>query len=145
MLQPLLPMPNYFLAKTDPETYSWDDFEKDKITSWDGIRNYAARNHMKAMKKGDIVLIYHSGGESSIKGLATVTKEAYQDPTTDETAWISVELKAGKKLKNEITLKQVKANSKLKNMLLIKISRLSVMPVNESEFNEIISMTESNK
>ena len=136
-------MPNYFLTKTDPETYSWDDFEKDKITSWDGIRNYAARNHMKSMKKGDLILMYHSGGESSIKGLAIVTKEAYQDPTTDEVAWISVELKAGKKLKNEITLKQVKANSKLKNMLLIKISRLSVMPVSENEFNEIISMSEN--
>lgn len=136
-------MPNYFLTKTDPETYSWNDFEKDKITSWDGIRNYAARNHMKSMKKGDIILMYHSGGESSIKGLAIVTKEAYQDPTTDEIAWISVELKAGKKLKNEITLKQVKANSKLKNMLLIKISRLSVMPVSENEFNEIISMSEN--
>ena len=136
-------MPNYFLTKTDPETYSWNDFEKDKITSWDGIRNYAARNHMKSMKKGDIILMYHSGGESSIKGLAIVTKEAYQDPTTDEVAWISVELKAGKKLKNEITLKQVKANGKLKNMLLIKISRLSVMPVSENEFNEIISMSEN--
>lgn len=131
---------NYFLAKTDPDTYAWEDFKKEGSTSWDGIRNYAARNHLKAMKKGDLVLIYHSGGESCIKGIATVTKEFYQDPTTTEEAWVSVGLKAGKTFKREITLNEIKKNGKLKNMLLIKISRLSVMPVLEEEYLELVKM-----
>lgn len=135
-------MPGYFLVKSDPETYSWEDLEKEKKTSWDGIRNYAARLHLLSMKKGDVVLVYHSGGESSIKGLATVSKSAYRDQTADDETWVSVELVAGNKLKHDVTLKAIKANAKLKNMLLIKISRLSVMPVAESEFLEIIRMSE---
>jgi predicted RNA-binding protein with PUA-like domain len=131
---------NYWLVKTDPDTYSWDDFVKEKQTSWDGIRNYAARLHLRNMKKGDTVLVYHSGGVSSVKGLATVTKEFYQDPTTDDDAWVSVGLKAGKPLGKEVTLGEIKSNPKLKNMMLIKISRLSVMPVTKNEFDEIISM-----
>jgi predicted RNA-binding protein with PUA-like domain len=134
-------MPGYFLVKTDPDTYSWEDFVKEKNTSWDGIRNYAARLHLKAMRKGDVVLFYHSGGESVLKGLATVTKTAYQDPTTKED-WVSVGLLAGKKLKREISLKEIKSNPNLKNMLLLKISRLSVMPVTEEEYREIIRISE---
>jgi predicted RNA-binding protein with PUA-like domain len=131
---------NHWLVKTDPETYSWDDFKEEGKTSWDGVRNYAARIHLRNMKKGDRVLIYHSGGDSDIRGLATITKEHYQDPTTKEDAWISVELKADKKLSRFVTLKEIKANKKLKDMLLIKISRLSVMPVKEEEFEEILKM-----
>ena len=134
---------HYWLVKTDPETYSWEDFKKEGNTNWDGIRNYAARNHLKGMKKGDKVLVYHSGGECEIRGLATVTKEFYQDPTTEENAWVSVGLKANNAFKNTVSLEQVKKNSKLKNMLLIKISRLSVMPVAEDEFNTIIEMSEA--
>ncbi len=133
---------NYWLIKTDPETYSWDDLKKESSTSWDGIRNYAARNHMKAMKNGDKVLVYHSGGESEIRGLATVTKEFYQDPTTEEIAWVSVGIKANNSLKKNISLQEIKKNNKLKNMLLIKISRLSVMPVSEDEFNTIVELSE---
>jgi predicted RNA-binding protein with PUA-like domain len=131
----------YWLVKTDPDTYSWEHFAAEKETSWDGIRNYAARNHMRDMKKGDKVLVYHSGGESEIRGLATVTRESYQDPTTDETAWLSVGLKAGKKLKKAVTLAAIKLNKKLRNMMLIKISRLSVMPVTEEEYEEILKMS----
>jgi predicted RNA-binding protein with PUA-like domain len=133
----------YWLVKSDPETYSWNDLVRDKETSWDGIRNYAARNHLRDMKKGDQVLVYHSGGESAVVGTASVTKEHYQDPTTNEDAWISVRLKAGKTLDAPVSLSAIKANSKLKEMLLIKISRLSVMPVTESEYNEVLRMSKS--
>ena len=132
---------NYWLVKTDPETYSWEDLKKEGNTSWDGIRNYAARNHLKAMKKGDKVLVYHSGGECEIRGLATITKEFYQDPTTEENAWVSVGLKAINAFKNNVSLQEIKKNSKLKNMLLIKISRLSVMPVEKDEYNTILEMS----
>src|SRR5436190_2572329 len=132
---------NYWLVKSDPETYSWDDFIKEKNASWDGVRNYAARLHLNAMKKGDQVLFYHSGGETIIKGLATVTKESYQDPTTKDTAWVSVGLAAGKKFKKEVSLAQIKANKKLKDIKLIKISRLSVMPITKGEFDEILDMS----
>ncbi len=131
---------NYWLVKSEPETYSWSDLVKDDSTSWDGVRNYAARNHLKGMKKGDKVLYYHSGGESSVVGVATVQKEFYQDPTTDEIAWVSVLLKAGKPLKKPVTLSQIKADKRLKNMPLVKIGRLSVSPVTEEEFEVIVGM-----
>ncbi len=131
----------HWLIKTDPDTYSWDDFKKEGETSWDGIRNYAARLHLMAMKKGDKVLVYHSGGESEIKGLATITKEFYEDPTTKEDAWVSVGVKAGKSLKNPVSLAEIKKTKKLQNMLLIKISRLSVMPVTEEEYATILEMS----
>ena len=133
---------NHWLVKTDPDTYKWDDLKKDGTTSWDGIRNYAARLHLRAMKKGDKVLVYHSGGESEIKGLATISKECYQDPTTKED-WVSVGLKAGKTLSRGITLKEIKSAAGLKNMVLLKISRLSVSPVTEDEYNLIIKLSES--
>lgn len=133
---------NYWLVKSEPETYSWADLQKDKTTSWDGVRNYAARNHLKGMKKGDQVLFYHSGGESSIVGIAHVTKEFFQDPTTDEPAWVSVILKAEKSLKKPVTLSQVKSDKRLKNMLLVKIGRLSVMPVAVDEFDTILEMAD---
>jgi predicted RNA-binding protein with PUA-like domain len=133
---------NYWLVKSDPDTYSWEDLLKEKETSWDGIRNYAARLHLRAMKKGDNVLVYHSGGESAVMGTAKVSKESYQDPTTKDDAWVSVGLKAGKALKKPITLSEIKTNKKLKDIKLIKISRLSVMPLTESEYDEILSMSE---
>ncbi len=131
---------NYWLVKSEPETYSWNDLVKDESTSWDGVRSYAARNHLKGMKKGDKVLYYHSGGESAIVGIATVAKEFFQDPTTEEDAWVSVMLKSGKPLKTPVTLSKIKADKRLKNMLLVKIGRLSVMPVTEDEFETILEM-----
>ena len=97
---------NYWLVKSDPETYSWQDLLKDGKTSWDGVRNYAARIHLRGMKKGDLVLVYHSGGESVVLGIASISKEYYQDPTTKDDAWVSVELKAVKALTNGVTLKK---------------------------------------
>jgi predicted RNA-binding protein with PUA-like domain len=134
---------NYWLVKTEPGTYSWSDLVKDESTSWDGVRNYAARNHLKNMKKGDRVFVYHSGGESSVVGIASVQSDlgGYQDPTTDETAWVSVMLKAEKKLNKPVTLAQIKADKRLKNMLLVKIGRLSVMPVAKEEFDTILEMS----
>ena len=131
---------NYWLVKSDPDTYSWHDLLKDGNTSWDGIRNYAARNHLKGMKKGDRVLVYHSVGESAVIGIASVSKEHFQDPTTDEIAWVSVNLKAEKALKQPVTLSQIKSDPSLKNMMLVKIGRLSVMPVTKEEFESIVKM-----
>jgi len=128
-----------WLVKSEPGTYSWSDLVKDGNTSWDGVRNYAARIHLKAMKKGDKVLFYHSGGESAVVGIATVQKEFYQDPTTDD-AWVSVGIKAGKALKKPVPLSQVKADKQLKNMALVRISRLSVSPVTDEEFEVIVKM-----
>lgn len=133
---------NYWLVKSDPDTYAWSDLLKDGKTSWDGVRNYAARIHLRAMKKGDKVLVYHSGGESMVLGIASVTKEFYQDPTTKDEAWISVELKAEKSLKQPVTLQQIKSEKKLANIALIKISRLSVMPVTPDEYQKILEMAE---
>ena len=131
---------NYWLVKTEPDTYSWNDLVKDGSTSWDGVRNYAARLHLKGMEKGDKVLVYHSGGESSVIGIASVQKEHYQDPTTKDEAWVSVMLKSEKALKKPVTLAQIKADKRLKNMPLVKIGRLSVSPVKEEEFEVILEM-----
>lgn len=127
----------YWLVKSDPEEYSFENLLKDGKASWDGIRNYAARNHLKAMKKGDKVLVYHSGGISAVVGTATVTKAFYRDPTADDDTWVSVELKAGRALEKPVTLAEIKKDKRLKDMILLKISRLSVMPVTEEEFTII--------
>ncbi len=132
---------NYWLVKTEPDVYSWDMFVADRTTHWDGVRNYAARNHMQAMKKGDVVVFYHTGDERQAVGLATVVKEAYQDPTTDEQAWVCVDLKAGKKLKQPITLAQIKADPILRNTALVRIGRLSVLPLTEQEYLQFISLS----
>ena len=133
---------NYWLIKSDPETYSWDDLVKDKKTTWDGIRNYQARNNIRLMKKGDSLLVYHSNlGE--VAGLAEVTKEAFQDPTTDDKNWVAVEIKAVKKLKTPVTLAEIKSNNKLQDIPLIKNTRLSVMPVKKADYDEIVKMSDS--
>jgi len=130
----------YWLVKSDPETYGWPEFNKDKKTSWDGIRNYAARIHLKAMKRGDEVLFYHSNKDAGVVGLAKVTKEFYPDPTAKEEGWVSVELQCIKPLKNPVLLSAIKAEKKLKDMQLIKISRLSVSPVTAEEYATILKM-----
>jgi len=130
----------YWLVKSEPSAYSWDQLVKDKQTCWSGIRSYASRIHLKAMKKGDKVLYYHSNEGLDIVGIATVAKEFYQDPTTDDEAWVAVDLKADKKLKKPVTLAQIKAEKRLSQMALIKISRLSVTPVTAEEWKVIMEM-----
>src|SRR5215218_9859286 len=121
----------YWLVKSEPFKYSWEQFVNDKQTHWDGVRNYAARNNLRAMKKGDEVLFYHSNEGLEIVGIAKVVKEAYQDPTTDEEAWVVVDLKPVKKLKQPVTLKQIKADERLKDIDLLRLGRLSVGTVKE--------------
>ena len=123
--------------------YSWDQFVADKKTHWDGVRNYAARNFLKEMKKGEQVFYYHSNEGLEIVGIAKVVKEFYQDPTTEEDAWVAVDLAPVKKLKNPVSLSSMKANKKLANMALIKIGRLSVSPVTDGEWDVIMKMSAS--
>jgi predicted RNA-binding protein with PUA-like domain len=134
---------NYWLVKSEPSKYSWDKFESDKQTFWDGVRNYQARNNLKAMKKGDLVLWYHSNQGKEIVGIAKVVKEAYQDPTTSDPNWVVVDLKPFKKLKNPVSLELIKADPKLQQIGLIKQSRLSVMPVTAAEFDHILALSEN--
>lgn len=134
---------NYWLVKSEPSVYSWDQFNIDKKTFWNGVRNYAARNNMREMKKGDEVFYYHSNEGMEIVGIAKVVKEFYQDPTTDNPNWVVVDLKPVKKLKTPVTLAQAKKESKLSNMELIKNSRLSVQKVTEEEWNFILKMGEN--
>ncbi len=133
---------NYWLVKSEPTTYSWEQFNKDGVTQWTGVSNYAARIYLRAMKKGDEVLFYHSNIGKEIVGIAKVTKEAYQDPTTIDNAWVCVDLKPLKKLKNAVQLSIVKADSILKNMPLVRIARLSVMPVTKEEFMRVMQLSE---
>jgi predicted RNA-binding protein with PUA-like domain len=130
---------NYWLVKTEPGTYSWDNLVSDKTTVWDGVKNYQARNNMNIMKKGDVIFIYHSGAEKSIIGTAKVTKEAFPDPKDME--WVAVEISAGKKLKQPVTLAQVKSDKTLTNMTLVKQGRLSVQPVTKDEVDQILLLS----
>jgi predicted RNA-binding protein with PUA-like domain len=129
----------YWLVKSEPFIYSWDQFVQEKQTFWDGIRSYAARLHLRAMKKGEEVLFYHSNEGLEIVGIATVIKEAYQDPTTPED-WSAVDLKAKKKLPKPVGLAQIKSDPRLSNMALVRIGRLSVSPVTESEWQAIMEL-----
>jgi predicted RNA-binding protein with PUA-like domain len=133
----------YWLVKSEPFKYSWEQFEKDGKTFWDGVRNYAARNHLKTMKKGDQVLWYHSNEGLEIVGIAKVAKEAYQDPTTEEEAWVAVDLKPYKKLKKPVSLAQVKTEKRLKNMALVRLGRLSVQPVTDDEWKVVMELAET--
>lgn len=130
----------YWLVKSEPFKYSWDQFVADGRTHWDGVRNYAARNNLRAMKKGDQVLWYHSNEGLEIVGIAKVVKESYQDPTTPDPAWLAVDLAPLKKLKKPVTLAQMKAEKSLANMDLIRLGRLSVGTVKEDEFKKILEM-----
>ena len=134
---------NHWLVKSEPFKYSWEQFEKDKKTIWDGVRNYAARNNLKAMKKGDLVFWYHSNEGKEIVGIAKVVKEYYQDPTTEDPNWVVVELAPFKKLKKPVSLEQVKADKRLQNMDLVRLSRLSVGAVKPEEFDTVLAMAET--
>jgi len=131
---------NYWLIKSEPFKYSWDQLVNEKKTYWDGVRNYLARNYLKAMKKGDKIFFYHSNEGLEIVGIAKVIKEFYQDPTTPEPAWVVVDIAPVRKLKKPITLTQIKAEKDLQEMSLIKSMRLSVQPVREEEWNKILEM-----
>lgn len=131
---------SYWLVKSEPSAYSWDQFVKDGKTFWNGVRNYAARNNLKAMKKGDEVLFYHSNEGLEIVGIARVIKEHYQDPTTKEEAWVVVDLKPVKKLKKPVPLAELKKDKRLADMDLIRLGRLSVQTVKESEWKVIMEM-----
>jgi len=130
----------YWILKSDPESYGWDNLVKDKITTWDGVRNYQARINLNAMQKNDKALIYHSNSDKAIIGTAKITKEAFPDKTSSEEGWVAVEITAGKKFKKPVTLLQIKADSRLKDIGLVRNSRLSVIPLSEQEFEIITEM-----
>lgn len=130
----------YWLVKSEPFKYSWDDFVKDKKTIWDGVRNYGARNNLRSMQLNDQVFFYHSNEGVEIVGIAKVSKTSFQDPTTDDPNWLSVELKPVKKLKNSVPLRRIKQEPSLQNMALIKLSRLSVQPVTEDEWFTVLEI-----
>src|SRR5215210_7210672 len=124
-----------WLVKSEPAKYSWDKFVEDKQTHWDGVRNYTARNNLKAMKKSDEVFFYHSNEGLEIVGIAKVVKEAYQDPTTDDTNWVVVDLKPARKMKKPVTLATIKAEPRLEGIALVKLGRLSVVPITDEQWD----------
>ena len=136
---------NYWLLKSEPSTWSWEDQVKSKIDMWDGVRNYQARNNLMKMKKGDQCFFYHSVNEKSIVGIVEVHKEHYPDPTDKSKKFVAIDVKAVKKLKYPVTLDRIKTNHKLKEIPLIKQSRLSVMPLTIDEFTEILKLSNINE
>jgi predicted RNA-binding protein with PUA-like domain len=134
---------NYWLVKSEPYKYAWEELLKDKWTYWDGVRNYAARNHMRAMEKGDLALYYHSNEGKEIVGCTRIIKEAYQDPTTEDEKWSAVDLEPVATFNKNVTLKEIKATPELSEMKLVKIGRLSVSPVTKEEFELILKMAET--
>lgn len=136
------PKKNHWLVKQEPAKYPWTQLLEDKETLWDGVRNYQARNNLRAMKKGDLVLYYHSNDDRAVVGVCKVTKEFYPDPTAKEGDWSVVDLKPVKTLKRMVTLKEIKATKSLQEISLIKQSRLSVMPVTAKHFETILKMAE---
>ena len=123
--------------KTEPGTYSWEDLLRDKKTFWDGVRNYQARNYLNEMKKGDLVLYYHSVNEKKVVGIARVIRESYQDPSTTDERWVAVDIEPVRSLENPVTLAAIKSDEGLAEMVLVKNSRLSVQPVKKHEFELI--------
>ncbi len=133
-------MKNYWLVKSEPSSYSWTDLVRDKSTSWTGVRNFMARKNLRAMQKSDAVFFYHSVTDKNIVGTAEVSRTAYPDSTAKEGDWSTVDLVPKKALKKPVALDEIKKNSKLKNMTLLRCSRLSVQPVTKAEFDEILRM-----
>jgi predicted RNA-binding protein with PUA-like domain len=132
---------NSWLVKQEPEDYSWDDLVRDKKTAWTGVRNFQARNNLRNMKAGDAVLFYHSGKDKSVVAIAEVAKAAYPDPTADDDSWVAVDIKPVKRLPKPVPLADIRANAKLHDLLLVRQSRLSVMPVSQEDFDEIVKMS----
>lgn len=133
-------MKKFWLVKQEPSAYSWADLVKDGKTQWTGVRNYTARNNLREMKKGDAVFFYHSVVGKEIIGIARIVREAYPDPTAKEGDWSAVDLAPDKALPRPVTLEEIKQNSKLKEMALLRLSRLSVQPVTSAQFEEIVRM-----
>ena len=133
----------YWLVKSEPETYAWADLMRDRKTAWTGVRNYAARLHLNAMRAGDRVLFYHSMSDKAVVGIAEVTRTAFPDTTADEPGWVAVELNALEPLPRPVTLAEIKAEPTLAQMALLRISRLSVQPVTRSEFDKVVKMARS--
>tara|TARA_B100000963_G_scaffold269140_1_gene237283 strand:+ start:4108 stop:4515 length:408 start_codon:yes stop_codon:yes gene_type:complete len=131
----------YWLLKSEPDAWSWDNQVREGSSMWDGVRNYQARNNLKNMKKNDLCFFYHSVTEKSVVGIVRVVKEHYPDPTDKTKRFVVVDIKAIKKLEKPVSLEQIKLNHKLRNIALVKQSRLSVMPITEVEWNEIIKMS----
>lgn len=131
---------HYWLVKSEPEKYSWEKFNKDGRTHWDGVRNYAARNNLRAMQEGDLVFFYHSNEGKEVVGIAKVVKESYQDPTTDDANWVVVDLSPVEALKTPVTLAAIKAEPALKDIQLVRLGRLSVVSLKQEEFDKIIAM-----
>jgi predicted RNA-binding protein with PUA-like domain len=130
----------YWLIKSEPFKYSWEQLVKDKKTYWDGVRNYAARNNLRAMKKGDELFFYHSNEGLEITGIAMVVKEAYQDPTTEETAWVVVDVAPVRKLRKPVPLAAIKADKRLANMEILRLNRLSVSKVTPEEWKVVLEL-----
>lgn len=131
---------NHFLVKSEPFKYSWDQFLKDKKTFWDGVRNYQARNNLQAMKKGDLVLFYHSNEGKEVVGVAKVVKEHYPDPTISDERWVVVDLAPVETLKRPVTLETIKKDPALQNIALVRQGRLSVIPLTREEFDRIVAL-----
>jgi len=134
---------NRWLVKSEPFKYSWDDFVRDGRTYWDGVRNYQARNNLKAMKTGDLALFYHSNKGLEIVGVAKVVKESYPDPTSQDKRWVVVDLEPHSALEHPVCLKDIKADAVLKEMMIVKQSRLSVTPVSKKHFDLILKKGKS--
>jgi predicted RNA-binding protein with PUA-like domain len=130
----------HWLVKSEPVKYSWEKFNKEGRTFWDGVRNYQARNNLREMKTGDLVLYYHSNEGKAVVGIAKVVKEFYQDPTTDDANWVVVDLEPVQSLKNPVTLEQIKADERLKDVGLVRQGRLSVMGMKREEFDRIVEL-----
>jgi predicted RNA-binding protein with PUA-like domain len=130
----------HWLIKSEPDVYSWEQLVKDKQTRWDGVRNYAARLHLRAMKKGDPVFFYHSNKGMEIVGIAAVAREAYPDPTGEGDTWVAVDVKPVKKLPRPVSLEQIRKEKKLAGMALVRLGRLSVQPVTDEEWNLVLKM-----
>jgi predicted RNA-binding protein with PUA-like domain len=136
--------PSFWLLKSEPSTYSYTDLERDGKTCWNGVRNFQARNHMKSIKKGDLALIYHSGDDKAVVGVAEVVREGYPDPDPKKKGdWVQIDLKPLRVLKTPVTLAQLKAEARMKDLILIKQSRLSVMPVSAAHFELILKLGET--
>ena len=133
-------MHSFWLVKQEPSSYPWSDFVADGETSWTGVRNFAARNNLRKMQKGDEVFFYHSGDEKAVVGIAKVTRTAYADPTAKEGDWSTLDIAAVKALRRPVTLREIKGNPQLKRIPLVRQPRLSVMPLSEAEFREIAKM-----
>jgi predicted RNA-binding protein with PUA-like domain len=134
---------SYWLVKQEPTAYPFEQLVADKRTHWDGVRNYQARNNLQAMKKGDLVLYYHSVNDKQVVGVAKVVKEAYPDPTTDDERWVVVDLAAVKAIDRPVPLAEIKDDDVLREMSLVKQSRLSVMPVTKKQFDRVLKLGET--